>query len=168
MRNTWRSFLMAAIAAAWLVMPAHAQETTGTITGIVTDESGGVLPGVTVTVKHVGTGRTLERVTSDTGLYTAPLLPVGAYEITFTLSGFQPLTVTGIALSVNDRLEINGKLNVGWRGRDHRGHRGGSTRPEHARPAEPRRRGAGAGTAAQQPQLRPVGDPRPRRLERPV
>ena len=113
MRIRLGAFLVAAVAALWLAVPAQAQETTGTITGIVTDESGGVLPGVTVSVLHVGTGRTLERITSETGLYTAPLLPVGSYEITFSLSGFQPLIVKGIQLSVNDRLEINGKLGVG-------------------------------------------------------
>lgn len=113
MRMKGHLFLAAVCAALWLAVPVHAQETTGTITGIVTDDSGGVLPGVTVTVLHVGTGRTLERITSETGLYTAPLLPVGTYEITFTLSGFQPLVVKGIQLSVNDRLEINGKLGVG-------------------------------------------------------
>lgn len=57
MRIRLGAFLVAAVAALWLAVPAQAQETTGTITGIVTDESGGVLPGVTVSVLHVGTGR---------------------------------------------------------------------------------------------------------------
>ena len=47
-----------------------------------------MLPGVTVVLKHLGTGQTFQRVTSA-GFYTAPLLPIGEYEITFTLSGFQ-------------------------------------------------------------------------------
>jgi hypothetical protein len=91
----------------------YAQETTGTITGTVTDESGAVLPGVTVIVKHVPTGQTFERVTSIEGFYTAPLLPVGAYEVTFTLTGFQPRVVRGITLSVNDRIVIDGRLSLG-------------------------------------------------------
>jgi hypothetical protein len=90
-----------------------AQETTGTITGAVTDETGAVLPGASVVVKQVATGRTWEFVTTDTGRYTATLLPPGDYEITFQLAGFQPLTVRGIALHVNDRLEINGRVGVG-------------------------------------------------------
>ena len=92
--------------------PALAQETTGTILGTVTDQSGAVLPGVTVSLKHVGTGRTIDRVTNSDGLYTAPLLPIGDYEITFTLSGFQTRVVR-VPLSVNDRLEINSQMSVG-------------------------------------------------------
>ena len=45
--------------------------------GTVTDQSGGVLPGVTVTCKHIATGRTFEFITSARGVYTASLLPVG-------------------------------------------------------------------------------------------
>lgn len=48
----------------------------------------------------MGTGRTLERVTRSTGTYTAPLLPIGTYEATFTLPGFQQRVVRGISLSV--------------------------------------------------------------------
>ena len=92
---------------------ATAQETTATITGVVTDDSGAVLPGVTVVATHVPTGRTFQFVSTSTGAYRATLLPSGAYSVTFTLSGFQPLTVTGIILSVNDRVDVNGKLKVG-------------------------------------------------------
>jgi hypothetical protein len=90
-----------------------AQETTGTIIGTVTDDSGAVLPGVTVVVKHLGTGQTFERVTSAEGFYTAPLLPVGQYEVTFTLTGFQPRVVRGVSLSVNDRFVIDATMSVG-------------------------------------------------------
>jgi hypothetical protein len=92
---------------------ALAQETTGTIAGIVTDQQGAVLPGVTVVATHVPTGRAFQFVSTTTGAYRATLLPSGAYTLTFTLSGFQTLTVSGITLSVNDRLELNGKLTVG-------------------------------------------------------
>ncbi len=93
--------------------PAAAQETTGTIIGAVTDESGGALPGVTITLKHLGTGQTFDRVTSGEGLYTAPLLPIGDYEITFALSGFQSRVVRGVSLRVNDRIVVDAKLAVG-------------------------------------------------------
>jgi hypothetical protein len=100
----------------WLVLVAgfaphlSAQETTGTITGEVTDETGAVLPGVTVLVKNVNTGRTWNFVSTETGTYTAGLLPPGQYEITFELQGFQPQVMRGIELHVNDRLNINGQL----------------------------------------------------------
>jgi hypothetical protein len=98
---------------ALLAGTATAQETTGTITGVATDQTGAILPGVTVTVKHVQTGRRTEVVSNETGRYTATLLQPGTYEATFSLSGFQPAIVRGIELHVNDRLEVNGKLGVG-------------------------------------------------------
>src|SRR5258708_22439997 len=92
---------------------AAAQETTGTITGVAKDQTGAVLPGVTVAVKHVQTGSTQEFVANGNGLYSAPLLQPGEYEVTFTLSGFQSRTIKGIQLHVDDGLEVNGQLGVG-------------------------------------------------------
>src|SRR6266542_4226385 len=71
---------------------AAAQEITATITGTLTDETGGVLPGVTVTVKNTGTGLTKDVVTNAEGAYTASCLPVGRYEVAFALGGFQNST----------------------------------------------------------------------------
>ena len=96
-----------------LIVPAYAQETTATIAGVLTDDTGAVLPGVSIIVKHVGTGRSFEFVSTSTGAYRATLLPIGTYEVTFTLSGFQPLTIKGIVLNVNDRIDVNGKLKIG-------------------------------------------------------
>lgn len=90
-----------------------AQENTGTITGVVTDDTGAVLPGVTVTLRQAQTGFTREVVTGTSGAYTAGLLPPGTYTVTFTLAGFQPRTTTNIELRASDRLEIGGKMSVG-------------------------------------------------------
>src|SRR5262249_9483826 len=92
---------------------AGAQETTRTITGVAKDSSGGVLAAVTVAVNTVGPGAPAEFTTNESGLYTAPFLRPGDYEVTFTLSGFQPRTVKGIQLHVNDRLEVSAQLGVG-------------------------------------------------------
>lgn len=94
-------------------LPASAQDTTGTIQGLVTDQTGAVLPGVTVTVKHVQTGRTNEFVSNEVGRYLASALQPGTYEVTFTLAGFQPNVARGIELHVSDRLDVNAKLGVG-------------------------------------------------------
>ncbi len=91
---------------------SSAQETTGTITGTVTDSTGAVLPGVTVAVRNVQTGRTWDFVSTETGTYTASLLPPGTYEVTFSLQGFQPTVIKAIELHVNDRLRIDGKMGV--------------------------------------------------------
>jgi hypothetical protein len=96
-----------------LALPAAAQETTGTIQGTVRDASNAVLPGATVVAKHLPTGRTYDTVTNETGQYTLSLLPAGAYEVTFTLASFKPVTMKGIDLHVSDRIDLNGKLGVG-------------------------------------------------------
>jgi len=92
---------------------ATAQETTGTIVGTTTDQTGAVLPGVSVTVKNLNNGASRTVVTNESGQYTASLLPIGAYEVVFELQGFQSVTVRNITLHVNDRQQIDGKLGVG-------------------------------------------------------
>ncbi len=92
---------------------SSAQETTGTITGTVTDETGAILPGVTVVVRNVETGRTWDFVSSETGTYNARLLPVGNYEVTAELTGFRKTARPGIELHVNDRLKVDMMLRAG-------------------------------------------------------
>src|SRR6185369_9673377 len=98
---------------ATLHVVASAQETTGTMTGVASDQSGAVLPGVSVTIKNLNTSAARTVVTNETGSYTASLLPIGAYEVTFELSGFQSVTLKNIELHVNDRLKLDGHLTVG-------------------------------------------------------
>jgi Carboxypeptidase regulatory-like domain len=98
---------------ATLRVVASAQETTGTITGVTTDQTGAVLPGVSVTVKNTNTATSRTVVTNEAGFYTASLLPVGTYEVSFELSGFQTVTLKNIDLHVNDRLKLDGHLSVG-------------------------------------------------------
>src|SRR3954464_4195765 len=107
-----RTLAVAAVLLVGASAVASGQETTGTLTGAAKDQTGAVLPGVTVTVKNVQTGGTQEFVTNKGGLYTAPLLRPGEYEVAFSLSGFQSRTLKGIQLHVNDRLEVDGQLGV--------------------------------------------------------
>jgi hypothetical protein len=102
-----------ALAAVLCAAPALAQENTGTITGTVKDQTGAVLPGVSVTVKHVQTGATKDITTDQSGLYSVPALQPGEYEVTFALTGFQSQIVKGVQLHVADRLEVNGLLAAG-------------------------------------------------------
>ena len=64
-------------------------QATGTIVGTVTDESGAVLPGVTIEVTNVGTGQTRTAVTGDDGYFNVPLLRPGSYQVKGTLNGFK-------------------------------------------------------------------------------
>jgi hypothetical protein len=75
---------------AWLLMvvPCGAQ-TLGTITGVVRDASGAVIPGATVTVVNAGTNATRESQSNETGSYSFPALPPGNYTVKAELQGFR-------------------------------------------------------------------------------
>ena len=92
--------------------PAAAQEITATIAGTVTDQTGGPLPGVSVTARNTGKGVSTEAVTSKTGRYILPYLTNGEYEISFSLAGFKTHVARNISLHVNDRLEVGAVLGV--------------------------------------------------------
>ncbi|HEX6736790.1 MAG TPA: carboxypeptidase regulatory-like domain-containing protein, partial [Vicinamibacteria bacterium] len=111
MRLGWKTVLVVALAA--LGPRAAAQEITATLTGTVSDESGAALPGATVTVRNVATGDSRTFTTSGTGVYTAPFLPVGTYDLTFQLQGFQTVQARAVRLHVNDRLKMDASLKVG-------------------------------------------------------
>jgi hypothetical protein len=98
---------------AMFVAVASAQETTGTITGVASDQTGAVLPGVSVTITNTNTNISRTVVTNEAGAYTALQLPVGAYQVTFELSGFQTVTLKNIDLHVNDRLRLDDHMSVG-------------------------------------------------------
>jgi hypothetical protein len=89
-----------------LATPAIAQSTTGTITGVVTDTSGGVIPGVTVTVTSQATGLTRTAVTDSGGRYAVPGLPPGAYELKTELAGFKPEVRRDVEIAVNQTLSL--------------------------------------------------------------
>ncbi len=101
-----------------LTATAAAQTETGRITGVVTDATGGILPGVTVNAKAVGTGATRTVVTDSAGQYVFANLPPTEYEITTELAGFNPanskVTVSvGGAFSVPIKMDVAGtKENV--------------------------------------------------------
>jgi hypothetical protein len=96
-----------------LTLPANAQEITGTITGTVTDGTGASLPGVTVTATETTRNLVREAVTGAGGTYTLAFLPVGTYDITFSLTGFKSFSAKAVEVHVNDRIEMNAKLDIG-------------------------------------------------------
>ena len=81
-------------------LPAAAQRTTGEIIGKVADQSGSVLPGVTVTLRGAGVAGAPTVVTSESGSYRFPVLPPGTYEVEYALQGFTTLKREAIPISV--------------------------------------------------------------------
>src|SRR5688500_6593407 len=92
---------------------AQGQAINGTIEGTVVDNSGGILPGVTVTVTNTDNGDTRVVLTNETGVFRAPLLPLGAYRVAAELQGFRRYEQTGITLSAGQVAVVNVTLAVG-------------------------------------------------------
>ncbi|MDO8678178.1 MAG: carboxypeptidase-like regulatory domain-containing protein [Acidobacteriota bacterium] len=84
---------VAIVSTLWLPQAAAAQ-TTATLTGRVVDDSGGVLPGATITARHTQTGLQRSTVSDAQGRYTLASLTPGSYQVHVELSGFRPLQRT--------------------------------------------------------------------------
>jgi hypothetical protein len=96
-----------------LAVPAAAQRTTGEIIGKVVDESGSILPGVTVTLHGAGVAGAPTVVTSETGTYRFPVLPPGNYDLEYTLVGFTTLKREAIPVAVGSTVELDVTMKVG-------------------------------------------------------
>ncbi|MGH9786827.1 MAG: carboxypeptidase regulatory-like domain-containing protein, partial [Terriglobia bacterium] len=90
-----------------------AQLDTGSISGTVSDQSGGAAPGATVTVRNVATGVTRTLQTNAAGRYDALALPTGSYEVEASLPGFQRAVRSGITLAVGRNAVVDMVLQVG-------------------------------------------------------
>ena len=116
--STYHRGVIARLAALLLVVgvigaaPLFAQILTATILGVVSD-SGGVLPGATVTVTNVDTGLTRTVPTAGDGSYRIPALPVGPYEIRAELPGFSAALRTGVTLVVEQQAVLDFELELG-------------------------------------------------------
>jgi hypothetical protein len=93
--------------------PAFAQRTTASVRGTVTDQSHGVVPGVTVTATNTATGLVRTTITNGAGLYSFPDLPVGVYQVDAELSGFKKASRTDVILNVADDRAIDFELQPG-------------------------------------------------------
>jgi hypothetical protein len=94
-------------------LPAHAQATTGTISGAVTDESKAVLPGVTVVVRNTETGATRTLVTDERGTFRALSLAPGLYSVAAELSGFTPAKRENLTLEIGRDVNADLTMRIG-------------------------------------------------------
>src|ERR1700692_5112308 len=111
-----RSLLLAGLILAIVIMlipSAHAQQTLGGITGTVTDTSGAVISGATVTLVGNETKLNRTQTSSTTGSYTFVNLPIGTYTLTFTHAGFQSQTIPSILVQANRTASVNAELKIG-------------------------------------------------------
>src|SRR5262245_3819508 len=108
----FRSLLVCACALA-LASAAAAQGTTSRVLGTVTDQTGGVVPGATVTLTNDSTGISFNTVTSAAGTYTFEAIQVGAYTITVELQGFKKFVAPGNAVNISEPTTVNARLQPG-------------------------------------------------------
>jgi Carboxypeptidase regulatory-like domain len=113
MRRLHTDLCLAALSLLLTSAVAFAQLSTAQLSGRVTDESGAVLPGVTVTATQTDTGLSRSDVTDANGSYVLPNLPTGPYRLEVSLTGFRTYVQTGIVLQVAAAPVINVVLSVG-------------------------------------------------------
>src|SRR5215467_14157704 len=102
----WASILILAATA------AHAQVTTATFYGTVTDPSGALIPGATVTLSHLGTGITTTKTTDEADNFVFDFLRVGSYSLSIEMAGFKTYRSTGIDLTASQQIRRTFVLDV--------------------------------------------------------
>lgn len=107
-----RLLLLTLVAVGWAA-PAPAQQTTGEITGRVADTSGGILPGVTVTLRGEGVAGAPTTVTSAEGRYRFALLPPGLYSVEYVMDGFATLRRQAVPVTVGSMVDLNIEMSLG-------------------------------------------------------
>ncbi len=90
-----------------------AQSFTGSITGIITDSSGAVVPGAEVTVVNIGTNLRSTAQSDSSGNYTVTPLPRGQYTVEVTAKGFKRLLREGIVLQMQQMARVDFQLTIG-------------------------------------------------------
>jgi hypothetical protein len=109
----WAMLTVASLVLLSAPAAAMAQTFTGAISGSVKDSSDSVVPGATVTVTNTKTGQSRTAVSGAEGEFIFPALQPGEYQLDAELSGFSKKSLTGVILTVNQRLEVPIRLEVG-------------------------------------------------------
>jgi hypothetical protein len=97
----------------WAPLARAQSSPTGTLTGLVVDSSGGVLPGVTVSARNEQTGLVQETVSGGAGDWRLPALPAGTYELTLSLDGFKKMVRSGVTVDASVTRSVPITMEVG-------------------------------------------------------
>ena len=109
MKNRFLLILAAALIVATPLL-AQTETTTGSINGVISDNTGGALPGVTVTATNTQTGLSRTAVTESDGTYTIPQLPPGTYRVNAELAGLGTARRTGVSILLGSSTKVDVKL----------------------------------------------------------
>ncbi|HUS06688.1 MAG TPA: TonB-dependent receptor, partial [Bryobacteraceae bacterium] len=92
---------------------ALAQRDTGSVSGVITDPNGAVVPGVSIQLVEPETGLTRTATSNEAGLYTFPAVSTGKYRLSAQVSGFKRYEQPNITLQVNQNLTVPISLTIG-------------------------------------------------------
>src|SRR3984893_332365 len=115
-RNLWSvivGVLGLIIALVICAMPINAQLAGANLSGVVSDESGAPIVGAKVAIKNLATADVREVDTNTDGLFFAPNLAPGTYDVTVSATGFGPVTQKGLVLNVGGEQAVDYKMKVG-------------------------------------------------------
>src|SRR5213594_4368966 len=90
-----------------VMLAAQSQATTGVIRGTVTDPSGTAVAGASVVLRETQTGFQRQVATNERGIFVAPLMPLGTYDVTARAVGFSEARRTGVRLGVGETVNLN-------------------------------------------------------------
>jgi hypothetical protein len=115
LRSFLKLLLLAILAGSLLAFPTLYAQVSGyaTISGIVTDPSGAVVPGATITITNTDNGVRRNTVAGNGGDYTSPYLPPGHYSVSASHAGFTTITQSGITLTASQTATVDIALKVG-------------------------------------------------------
>src|SRR5580700_5717729 len=112
-RNNFRPYTLSAILAAFMAVSAWSQTQLATVSGTITDTTGAVVPGVSLTIVSQGTGLKRSVLTDTAGEYRFAGLPTGNYSLRIEKPGFQSQVREGVELGSVAEVRINSQLAVG-------------------------------------------------------
>ena len=111
--NARKILLLLCLTSFFFLTNAVGQNVTASITGLVSDSSGAVVAGATVTAENVATGVKTTAQTNDTGAYTIRLLPIGTYTVTVEAKGFSSQKTSPFALEIDQTAKVDTTLKIG-------------------------------------------------------
>jgi len=108
----YSQLILCALASFLLALPAFPQGVFATLTGVVSDPSGQVVPNAKVTLRNADSATVRTTVTDNTGYYTFASVNVGTYSLSVEVPGFQTFRANGIALTGGDKRNVNAALQI--------------------------------------------------------
>jgi len=111
--NKWPSLLGIVLVVLVASAPVWAQGIQGTLRGTVMDQSGGVIPGATVSLTSIETGIKRTQVSTAVGVFSFPNVPLGTYSLKVEMTGFKSYERSDVEIKTNQTVDVTARLEIG-------------------------------------------------------